>query len=142
MLDNENTLYEKKELLNIIDGSEFKNLFLKNNITNVILFGSITTDLFTCESDVDIAIISKEKISFKEELKLTQQLESLLKREVDLIDINDKNVNNLIKISALNSKFIILKDELLEDAINLYDNLCRENQEFWSILDKVVLNIE
>jgi hypothetical protein len=36
-------------------------------------------------------------------------------------------INNLIKISALNSKFIVLKDSLLEEAIFFYDNLCKDN---------------
>jgi hypothetical protein len=46
-------------------------------------------------------------------LSLTQKLEELFDRNIDLIDINDENINNLIKISALNSKFVVLKDNLL-----------------------------
>lgn len=52
---------------------------------------------------------------------------TLLKREIDLIDINDENVNNLIKIEALNSRFVIISDNLLEEARNHYDKLAKEN---------------
>lgn len=137
-----NTSYKKEELLTLINSNEFRNLFLNYNITNIILFGSITTNDFNAESDVDIAIISKEKLAFKDELTLTLQLEAFLKREIDIIDINDPNVNNMVKISALNSKQVIIKDDLLNKAIETYEELYKENEEFWSRLDRVVLDIE
>lgn len=137
-----NTSYRKEELLTLINSNEFRNLFLNYNITNIILFGSITTNDFNEESDVDIAIISKEKLAFKDELTLTLQLEAFLKREIDIIDINDPNVNNMVKISALNSKQVIIKDDLLNKAIETYEELYKENEEFWSRLDRVVLDIE
>jgi len=132
----------KDEIISIITSENFKKLFLNKDITNVIILGSLAIGDFTQESDVDIAIISKNKISFNVELKLTQELEELLDRNVDLIDINDENINNLIKISALNSKFIILKDNLLDEAILFYDNLYKDNEEFWRILDMEVLGLE
>lgn len=142
MFMGESDLLAKEELIHIINGVEFKELFLQFNITNVIIFGSITKDSFSCESDVDIAIISQEKLSFSKELKLIQSLEKMLKREIDLIDINDSDVNNMIKISALNSKWVVFSDKLLEEKIEYYDNLCKENEEFWSRLDRVVLGFE
>lgn len=79
----------------------------------------------------------------KEELlTLTLQLEAFLKREIDIIDINDPNVNNMVKISALNSKEVIMKDDLLNKAIENYEELYKENEEFWNSLDRVVLDIE
>jgi predicted nucleotidyltransferase len=133
---------DKAVILNIINSEKFKSLFINNGITNVIIFGSLADGDFTEESDVDIAFVAKTPIAFDNELKLTQKLEELLDREIDLIDINDENINNLIKISALNSKLIILKDNLLDEAIIFYDNLCKDNEEFWRILDREVLGIE
>jgi len=129
-------------ILSIVNSQSFKDLFIKRDITNVIIFGSLANGDFTTESDVDIAIISKAPISFSDELILTQELEELLDRNIDLIDINDENINNLIKISALNSRFIILKDHLLDEAILFYENLYKDNEEFWRILDREVLGIE
>nr|WP_312290461.1 nucleotidyltransferase domain-containing protein [Clostridium chromiireducens] len=133
---------DKTLILSIVDSQGFKDLFINRGITNVIIFGSLANGDFTSEYDVDIAIISGVPISFNDELILTQKLEELLDRDIDLIDINDENINNLIKISALNSKFIVLKDNLLDEAILFYDNLYKENEEFWRILDREVLGIE
>ena len=133
---------DKASILNIVNSQNFRDLFINSGITNVIIFGSLANGDFTPESDVDIAIISKTPMSSNDELILAQKLEELLDRNVDLIDINDENINNLIKISALNSKFIVLKDNLLDEAMIFYDNLCKDNEEFWRILDKEVLGIE
>ena len=133
---------DKTLILSIINSQSFKDLFINKGITNVIIFGSLANRDFTQESDVDITIISKAPISFNDELILTQKLEELLDRSIDLIDINDENINNVIKISALNSKFIVFKDYLLDEAILFYDNLYKDNEEFWRILDREVLGIE
>jgi len=49
----------KDEILNIVTSDNFKKLFLNKDITNVIIWGSLVNDDFTQESDVNIAIISK-----------------------------------------------------------------------------------
>lgn len=132
----------RDEVLKIIHSDLFKNIFLNNGITNVIIFGSLALGEFNEESDVDIAVISKEKIPFNTELNITLELEELLGRSIGFIDINDESINNMIKIEALNSREVIIKDNLLEEAIELYDRLYKENEEFWYILDKVVLDSE
>lgn len=142
MHDKTDCSKNKDALLNIVNNDIFKKLFLDMGITNVIIFGSLENGDFNQEFDIDIAIIAKNQISFNDELKLTQELEALLDRDIDLIDINDENINNLIKISALNSKFIVFNDHLLDDTIIFYDNLYKDNEEFWRILDKEVLGIE
>jgi predicted nucleotidyltransferase len=135
-------LKDKAVILSIVNSQNFRDLFINIGITNVIIFGSLANGDFTAESDVDIAIIIKTPIAFNDELILTQKLEELLDKDIDLIDINDENINNLIKISALNSKFIVLKDNLLDEAMIFYDNLCKDNERFWRILDREVLGIE
>lgn len=132
----------KDEILDIISKNEFKNIFRENGISNIIIFGSLSNGNFSLESDVDIAIITLKKISINEELFITTKLEELLGRSVDIIDINDDSINNIIKIEALNSKFIVIKDNLLDEAIEYYDNLYKENEEFWYLLDKEVLSFE
>jgi predicted nucleotidyltransferase len=140
--DKRDCLKDKELILSVVNNPKFRDLFINKGITNVIIFGSLANGDFTQESDVDIAIISKDPITFNDELILTQKLEELLDRNIDLIDINDENINNLIKISALNSKFIVLKDHLLDETILFYDNLYKDNEEFWRILDREVLGIE
>jgi predicted nucleotidyltransferase len=133
---------DETSIVNIIHSDAFKRLFTVKGIGNVIIFGSLANGDFTSESDVDNAIISNNTMSFNDELILTQSLEELLDRDIDLIDINDENINNLVKISAVNSKFIVLSDGILAETIDFYDNLFRENEEFWRILDREVLGIE
>ncbi|MGL5415323.1 MAG: nucleotidyltransferase domain-containing protein [Clostridium sp.] len=129
----------KEEILKIIYSDEFKNIFLNNNINNVIIFGSLSKDGFNEESDIDIAVIGKEKIKSSMDLKISLELEELLNRSIDFIDINDDEIDNIIKIEALNSDLVILKDKNYDIEFNKYDQIYKENNEFWSRLDRVVL---
>lgn len=129
----------KEEILKIIYSDEFKDIFLNNNINNVIVFGSLSKDGFNEESDIDIAVIGEEKIKSSVDLKISLELEELLNRSIDFIDINDDEIDNIIKIEALNSDLIILKDKNYDIEFNKYDQIYKENNEFWSRLDRVVL---
>lgn len=139
---NRNILGEnsKEDILRLAKSNEFKEIFKRNNIENVIIFGSLTKDDFNEESDIDIAIIGENKISDTVDLNLTLELEDFLGRSIDLIDINDEEIENIIKIEALNSDMVIIKDRIYEETYNYYDNLFRENIEFWNRLDRVVLD--
>ena len=132
----------REEVLELINSDEFKNIFKKNNITNVIIFGSLANGDFNEESDIDIAVIAKEKIQFDTELKISLEIEEMLDRSIDFIDLNDDNINNVIKIEALRSKMIIMSDHLLEETLYEFEKMYRENEEFWYLLDKVVLDNE
>lgn len=139
---NRNILGEnsKEDILRLVKSNEFKEIFKRNNIENVIIFGSLTKDDFNEESDIDIAIIGENKISDTVDLNLTLELEDFLGRSIDFIDINDEEIENIIKIEALNSDMVIIKDRIYEETYNYYDNLFRENIEFWNRLDRVVLD--
>ncbi|WP_302579700.1 nucleotidyltransferase family protein [Clostridium saudiense] len=139
---NRNILGEnsKEDILRLVKSNEFKEIFKRNNIENVIIFGSLTKDDFNEESDIDIAIIGENKISDTVDLNLTLELEDFLGRSIDLIDINDEEIENIIKIEALNSDMVIIKDRIYEETYNYYDNLFRENIEFWNRLDRGVLD--
>ena len=139
---NRNILGEnsKEDILRLVKSNEFKEIFKRNNIENVIIFGSLTKDDFNEESDIDIAIIGENKISDTVDLNLTLELEDFLGRSIDLIDINDEEIENIIKIEALNSDMVIIKDRIYEETYNYYDNSFRENIEFWNRLDRVVLD--
>lgn len=141
---NRNILGEnsKEDILRLVKSNEFKEIFKRNNIENVIIFGSLTKDDFNEESDIDIAIIGENKISDTVDLNLTLELEDFLGRSIDLIDINDEEIENIIKIEALNSDMVIIKYRIYEETYNYYDNLFRENIEFWNRLDRVVLDSE
>ncbi|MFR1906064.1 MAG: type VII toxin-antitoxin system MntA family adenylyltransferase antitoxin [Clostridium neonatale] len=129
----------KEQILDIISGNEFKDIFLKKHINNVIIFGSLAKGQFTEESDIDIAVIPQTYLSFMDEINIESQLEELLGRNIDIININDESTNELIKIEALNSRFIVMSDDKLQKALDFYENYCKENEEFRYFLDKAVL---
>ena len=141
---NRNILGEnsKEDVLELIKSDDFRDIFLENNITNVIVFGSLLTKDFNEESDIDIAIISENKISSSLDLSLTLELEDFLGWSIDLIDINDEEISNVIKIEAFNSNMVIIKDEKYDEQYDFYDRLFKENIEFWERLDRVILDNE
>ena len=134
-----NDIRSKDEILSIISSEQFKNIFLNKNIQNVIIFGSLSNDNFNEESDIDIAVIPDSEFTFNDEIDIESQLEDLLGREIDIININSDNVNVLIKFEALNSKLIVMKNDTLNTTIDYYENYYKENEEFWYFLDKAVL---
>ena len=58
------------EILDKLKSKELKNYLSKLDINNALVFGSIITDNFNEESDVDIAILGTSKLTIKEILKL------------------------------------------------------------------------
>ena len=53
----------------------------------VYLFGSITTEHFTAQSDVDVAVLTPEPLEPLFRWELIQRLANELNRDVDLIDL-------------------------------------------------------
>lgn len=90
------------EILDKLKSKELKNYLSKLDINNALVFGSIITDNFNEESDVDIAILGTSKLTIKEILKLELFLEDLLERNIDVIDLNSDNLDIFIKIDILN----------------------------------------
>ena len=80
------------EILDKLKSKELKNYLSKLDINNALVFGSIITDNFNEESDVDIAILGTSKLTIKEILKLELFLEDLLERNIDVIDLNSDNL--------------------------------------------------
>ena len=90
------------EILDKLKSKELKNYLSKLDINNALVFGSIITDNFNEESDVDIAILGTSKLTIKEILKIELFLEDLLERNIDVIDLNSDNLDIFIKIDILN----------------------------------------
>lgn len=60
----------------------------KEDIDNVILFGSFGKNTFNEKSDVDIAIHSKSELDFLQMVEIQNDLSILCKREIDLADLS------------------------------------------------------
>jgi predicted nucleotidyltransferase len=59
----------------------------KYAVNTIGLFGSIVRDDFTDESDIDIIVTFKKRVGM-EFIDLANELESILKRKVDLVSKN------------------------------------------------------
>jgi predicted nucleotidyltransferase len=74
-------------ILNHIDS--IKQLCLSNKVKSLFAFGSITTNKFNPESDIDfvVEIDEKDPVSYSEYyFNLKFQLEKLLQRQIDLLE--------------------------------------------------------
>jgi len=81
-------------------------LLAKNSVVFAYLFGSYANDSYNENSDIDIALYLKEN-SLDEKLQINYELSKLLKKDIDIVVLND--VKNIYLIeNILNG--IILKD--------------------------------
>ncbi|SDF12634.1 Predicted nucleotidyltransferase [Thermoanaerobacter thermohydrosulfuricus] len=100
----------------------FKN---KENIVMAFLFGSVAKGKATKESDIDIAVYLKE-YDEKFVYGLWNELEDLLKRDVDLIVLNIANAT--VAWEALRGKKIIINDH--DFYINYMLEVSMEAEDF------------
>ena len=131
------------EILDKLKSNELKNYLSKLDINNALVFGSIITDNFNEESDVDIAILGTSKLTIKEILKLELFLEDLLERNIDVIDLNSDNLDIFIKIDILNDgKSIYTTDnnKFLEKFIEKVDWYYRENEYYFKCRRRELLS--
>ncbi|MGM0509123.1 MAG: type VII toxin-antitoxin system MntA family adenylyltransferase antitoxin [Fusobacteriota bacterium] len=80
------------------------------DVSLIYLFGSVNTDNFNFNSDIDIAILSKNKINDKLLFDLKIELVRELGREIDLINLN-RSDPVLTKEIISKGKVIFKKDE-------------------------------
>lgn len=131
------------EILDKLKSKELENYLSKLDINNALVFGSIITDNFNEESDVDIAILGTSKLTIKEILKLELFLEDLLERNIDVIDLNSDNLDIFIKIDILNDgKSIYTTDnnKFLEKFIEKVDWYYRENEYYFKCRRRELLS--
>lgn len=66
-----------------------RELCIKYKVRNLFVFGSVLTDRFNAESDIDFLVdFKKEEITdyFSNYFQLKEALEGLLERDVDLVE--------------------------------------------------------
>ncbi len=126
-------VYDKAEIIEKLNSKEIIDFICKNNITTLIMFGSITNDEFNEDSDVDLALIADEKIELDNILEFELFLENLLNREMDVIDLKSDALDLFVKISILNTgKVIYTQDDCrcLDILYDETDRIYRENENF------------
>lgn len=134
---------DRSSILLKLASNDFIDKMKELNIQEVLVFGSILTDNFNEESDVDIAILSAEKMPIKNVLNLEMFLEDLLNRAIDVVDLNNDKLDIFVKIDILNTgKSIFSADngESLNSLINLVDIYYKENEYYFSCRKRDVLS--
>jgi predicted nucleotidyltransferase len=111
----------KCKLMNNEIFEKIKNFFV--NEEAIYIFGSYAKNNFNKNSDIDIAVIFKNKKSPLEVFKLQEELSLILKKDVDLIDL--ENVNTVFAYEIINNS---IKLKTSKKAENL------ENRIWWNYL--------
>lgn len=117
-----------------LDDQWLSSLSGKYNLKEVILFGSILTDSFHEESDIDIAIIGTDKLRMKDILDIELSFETLLQRRIDVIDLMSHHIDIFLKIHILDTGECIYTadtNEKLESIRDEIEDYYRKNREYF-----------
>lgn len=122
----------KEKILNKLRSEEFNDFIKRFDIINIVVFGSILTEEFNEESDVDIAVLGKGSFSLDDILEIELFLERFLEREIDVVDLKSKTLDIFVKISILNSCKVIYStdNKVFEEFCDDVEWVYRENENF------------
>jgi predicted nucleotidyltransferase len=123
--------------------AEFKEYLSSMDLNSVLVFGSLITDNFNEASDVDIAILSNNKLKLKDILDLELYLENILNRNIDVIDLNSETLDIFIKKDILNNGKVIYSQDpnkTLEKLIDDLDWYFKENETFFNFRRRDLLS--
>lgn len=139
-----NVIYDKHEIMNILKSDQCIDLFKKEKINSFLVFGSIVTDEFEEYSDVDIAILSNEKITIDCIMDLEDTIGNLINREIDIVYLNDDEMDLRFKVSVYDSGIVIYNDEcdLYSKDYNKTDIIYKNNEEFRFFRERDVIDYE
>lgn len=104
----------------------------------VILFGSYVRKDQRTDSDIDIAFKSNREVSKKEIFDITQQLEEVLKKDVDLVDLNAISDSFRYEI-LMNGETLYCQDNFKFDLykIDMFREYLELNESRKSIIERV-----
>lgn len=108
----------------------------KYKLKVIILFGSYARNTQNAESDIDIAIILNDNINIE---TIKDELEDLLRKEVDLINLN--NINDSFRYEILmNGKVLYTSNELEFEMYKI--DMFREYLELNESRQEIINNIK
>jgi predicted nucleotidyltransferase len=109
-----NKISDKYIIANLISNYLF--FSQKDYIQAVILFGSVAEGFDTEESDIDLLILTKKEISYKEKFRITNRIVSLLDKLNYIVSLHFQHINDFIQAIEDNYNFekkILEKGEVL-----------------------------
>lgn len=118
-MESDDTVRDKiKSILNEVNG-----------IYAGFIFGSYGSDEFTAESDIDIAIVGE--LDLMDKLRLENELVKELKREVDLVLIDELPQYLQLQILVRNDNILIKDEERYFDYLDKINNWYKFEFDFW-----------
>ncbi len=104
----------------------------------ILLFGSYARGTQNAESDMDLAIKTNYKISKKEMFQTRLKLEETIKKDIDLIDLDDIKDDFRYEI-LMNGKPLYCKNELKFELykLDMYQEYFDLNEGRQAIIEKV-----
>ena len=128
-------------MINIEEKIKLINTTILNKVQceAIVLFGSYSRGTQNKESDIDIAIKPENEISKKDLFYLSQELEDIIKNDIDLVNLDDINDSFRYEI-LINGKTIFCKDEFKFEMYKL--DMYREYLELNEIRKAIIDNIK
>ncbi|WLR52626.1 nucleotidyltransferase domain-containing protein [Bacillus tianshenii] len=127
----------------MLTNSELKMLvdFLLEKLSPAViyLFGSEAADQTHQSSDIDLAFLSETSISDYERFMLAQELATITKRDVDLIDLN--KTTTVFQIQVISTGKVLYCDnetKLAEFEVLVMKKYARLNEERQAIIDDII----
>lgn len=125
-------LLDRDVILDKLKSKEFVSFIEKFKVSNVMVFGSVLTNEFNEESDIDIAILGPDNILLDSVLDMELYLEGFLHRDIDVIDLRSTQLDMFVRINILNGGEVIYSTnpEELEKYNDEVEWNYRENENF------------
>lgn len=117
----------KANIFNKLNSDECTIKFKDAGINTAIVFGSVLTKDFTEDSDIDIAILSEHNISLSTIFSLEEFLQKLLNRDIDIVNLRDKNIDLSMKVTIYDHGTIIYNS----DDLKLYNKDYEETERIY-----------
>lgn len=118
---------------------DIKKIILENiECEAILLFGSYARGTQNAESDIDIAIKTKNKINKKRLYEISNLLEDKLKKEVDLINLDE--IGDTFRYEILiNGKIVYCEDEFKFELykLDMYREFLDLNESRKMIIDNI-----
>ena len=95
-----------------------KEILKLNSVKMIYLYGSVLSEAFNDESDIDCALYCNESDFNKGYLEIKPEIELTLKRDLDLVNIKTANPDFATEIIA-SGKLIYTKDQLFKDKFEM-----------------------
>lgn len=130
------------EILNTLKSEEVIDYIKDYDICSMVVFGSLITEDFNEYSDIDIALIANNKIDLEDILDIEILLSNKFNRDIDVIDLNSKNLDLFVKINILNTGLVVYtcdENKILDAFKEKTDWIYRENENFINFRRRDVL---